>query len=108
MLTRLFQRKTQSTSFIPEIDGLRFFAIITVIGYHINTAYARSLGIDDLGMSLMGGERNTFSPAPNPYQIHPMDQVVHVELPILNHTTSYTGSKQQKDPHHVKSMYSSR
>ena len=63
MLTRIFQRKTQSTSFIPEIDGLRFFAIITVIGYHINTAYARSLGIDDLGMSLMGGERNTFSPA---------------------------------------------
>jgi peptidoglycan/LPS O-acetylase OafA/YrhL len=63
MLTKLFQRKTQSTSFIPEIDGLRFFAIITVIGYHINTAYARALGIDDLGMSLMGGERNTFSPA---------------------------------------------
>jgi peptidoglycan/LPS O-acetylase OafA/YrhL len=63
MLTRFFQRKTQSTTFIPEIDGLRFFAIITVIGYHINTAYARSLGIEDLGMTLMGGERNTFSPA---------------------------------------------
>jgi len=63
MLTRLFQRKTQSTSFIPEIDGLRFFAIITVIGYHINTAYARALGLDDLAMGLLGGDRNTFSPA---------------------------------------------
>lgn len=63
MLTRLFQRKTQSTSFIPEIDGLRFFAIITVIGYHINTAYARELGLEDLAMGLLGGDRNTFSPA---------------------------------------------
>jgi len=63
MLTRIFQRKTQSTSFIPEIDGLRFFAIITVIGYHINTAYARALGLDDLAMSLLGGDRNTFTPA---------------------------------------------
>lgn len=63
MLTRLFQRKTQSTSFIPEIDGLRFFAIITVIGYHFNTAYSRALGFEDFAMDALGGDRNTFSPA---------------------------------------------
>jgi peptidoglycan/LPS O-acetylase OafA/YrhL len=63
MFTRLFQRKTQSTSFIPEIDGLRFFAIITVIGYHFNTAYSRSLGFEDYAMEALGGDRNTFSPA---------------------------------------------
>lgn len=63
MLTRLFQRKTQSTSFIPEIDGLRFFAIITVIIYHFNTAYSRALGLDDLAMESLGGQYNTFSPA---------------------------------------------
>lgn len=39
-----FRRNTHSTSFIPEIDGLRFFAIITVIFYHLNTAYLRNLG----------------------------------------------------------------
>jgi peptidoglycan/LPS O-acetylase OafA/YrhL len=63
MLTRLFQRKTQSTSFIPEIDGLRFFAIITVIIYHFNTAYSRALGIDDLAMEALGGQSTFLSPA---------------------------------------------
>jgi peptidoglycan/LPS O-acetylase OafA/YrhL len=63
MLIRIFQRKTQSTSFIPEIDGLRFFAIITVMVYHMNTAFSRSLGLEDFAMETMGGQWNTFSPA---------------------------------------------
>ena len=63
MLIRIFQRKTQSTSFIPEIDGLRFFAIITVMVYHMNTAFSRSLGFEDFAMEAMGGQWNTFSPA---------------------------------------------
>lgn len=42
----LFKRKTNSKNFIPEIDGLRFFAIITVLIYHLNTSYIRELGID--------------------------------------------------------------
>jgi peptidoglycan/LPS O-acetylase OafA/YrhL len=62
MLTLLFRRKTQSTSFIPEIDGLRFFAIITVIGYHFNTAYSRAVGFEDYAMEALGGDRITFSP----------------------------------------------
>lgn len=39
-------RKTNSLAFIPEIDGLRFFAIITVVIYHLNTALSRSLDFD--------------------------------------------------------------
>ncbi len=31
-----FKRKTNSTSFIPQIDGLRFLAIMMVVLYHIN------------------------------------------------------------------------
>ncbi len=41
---QLFQRTTNSKSFIPEIDGLRFVAIITVVLFHFNTAYVRTLG----------------------------------------------------------------
>ncbi len=36
-------RKTSSTTFIPEIDGLRFIAIITVLFYHLNTVFIRSV-----------------------------------------------------------------
>ncbi len=35
-----FARKTTSTQFIPEIDGLRFFAIVTVVIFHLTTALA--------------------------------------------------------------------
>src|SRR6476620_10071729 len=31
-----FKRITSSGSFIPEIDGLRFIAIISVVLYHLN------------------------------------------------------------------------
>lgn len=61
MLTKLFQRTTQSSSFIPEIDGLRFFSIITVVIFHLNTAYSRQLGMDDYAMSLLGGSREITS-----------------------------------------------
>lgn len=41
-----FRRNTTSSSFIPEIDGLRFFAIITVVIYHLNTALTRHTQLD--------------------------------------------------------------
>ncbi|MBN7812915.1 acyltransferase [Algoriphagus sp. H41] len=44
-LIALFRRSTNSKSFIPEIDGLRFFSIATVALYHLNTAYSRQIGI---------------------------------------------------------------
>lgn len=53
-----FQRSTNSTNFIPEIDGLRFYAIITVVIFHLNTAYSRQIGLNDLGIALMGGRYN--------------------------------------------------
>lgn len=36
-------RKTSDNSFIPEIDGLRFFAIITVLFFHLNTTLIRNV-----------------------------------------------------------------
>jgi peptidoglycan/LPS O-acetylase OafA/YrhL len=36
-------RKIGSRAFIPEIDGLRFFAIITVLFYHLNTVLIRNV-----------------------------------------------------------------
>jgi peptidoglycan/LPS O-acetylase OafA/YrhL len=60
---KLLQRSTQSTSFIPEIDGLRFFAIITVVFFHLNTAYSRQIGMDDLAVGVMGGKANIWAPA---------------------------------------------
>lgn len=53
-----FQRSTNSKNFIPEIDGLRFFSIITVMIFHLNTAYSREIGIGLEGWSqLVGIER---------------------------------------------------
>jgi peptidoglycan/LPS O-acetylase OafA/YrhL len=49
------RRTTNRKAFIPEIDGLRFFAIATVVFYHVNTAYAKSLGQNtEWGLSAMG------------------------------------------------------
>jgi peptidoglycan/LPS O-acetylase OafA/YrhL len=39
------RRTTNAKAFIPEIDGLRFIAIITVVIYHLNTAYSKQLGM---------------------------------------------------------------
>ena len=44
-LLKLFRRSTNSKSFIPEIDGLRFFSIITVMIYHMNTSYMKQIGM---------------------------------------------------------------
>ncbi len=38
-----FSRKTYSNNFIPEIDGFRFFAIGTVLMYHLNTHFSRTI-----------------------------------------------------------------
>lgn len=39
-----FRRITSNKAFIPEVDGLRFVAIITVIFLHTNTNYKRVFG----------------------------------------------------------------
>jgi peptidoglycan/LPS O-acetylase OafA/YrhL len=52
---RYFQRSTNSKNFIPEIDGLRFFSIVTVLIFHLNTAYAREIGIGLEGWSKLVG-----------------------------------------------------
>lgn len=53
------KRKTNSTHFIPEIDGLRFFAIITVVLFHLNSALSRNVGLGaDLGLEALGGKEN--------------------------------------------------
>lgn len=57
-----FQRKTASNNFIPEIDGLRFLAIITVVLYHLNTALSREMGLGlSNAMVEMGGAKTNFS-----------------------------------------------
>lgn len=44
----LLSRKTSSNYFLPEIDGFRFFAIGTVLLYHLNTHFSRTIaGIDE-------------------------------------------------------------
>ena len=39
-------RATNSRNFIPEIDGFRFFAIITVLMMHLNISFSRITGYD--------------------------------------------------------------
>jgi len=54
-------RKTNSIHFIPEIDGLRFFAIATVVIFHLNTAFSREIGLSvNESIEILGG-KNTFS-----------------------------------------------
>lgn len=42
-IQKWFGRKTYSNNFIPEIDGFRFFAIGTVLLYHLNTHFSRTI-----------------------------------------------------------------
>jgi peptidoglycan/LPS O-acetylase OafA/YrhL len=56
-MLQIFRRSTNSTGFIPEIDGLRFYAILTVVIFHLNTAYSKQLGYTDLGVSLLGNPK---------------------------------------------------
>jgi peptidoglycan/LPS O-acetylase OafA/YrhL len=55
---QIFRRTTNSKNFVAEIDGLRFFAIITVIFFHSNTAYVRELGISMSDWSAMVGTKS--------------------------------------------------
>ena len=55
------KRKTNSTHFIPEIDGLRFFAIITVVLFHLNTSLSKSMGLSASGgIDALGGKYDLF------------------------------------------------
>lgn len=95
-----FQRKTSSNNFIPEIDGLRFFAIITVVIFHLNTAIAKELGIElSEAMNRLGGSNNLFSWA---WWIVRMDLGVKVffaisgfvlALPFLRYYLGYSTQK---------------
>ncbi|MBU3677488.1 MAG: acyltransferase, partial [Chitinophagaceae bacterium] len=40
---QLFRRSTSNASFVPEIDGLRFFCIFLVMVFHLNTAMNKSI-----------------------------------------------------------------
>jgi len=42
-LIDLFRRRTNSVSFLAEVDGLRFFAISTVLIFHLNTVFSSSI-----------------------------------------------------------------
>ena len=42
-LIQLFRRSTSSASFVPEIDGLRFFCIFLVMIFHLNTAMHKNV-----------------------------------------------------------------
>jgi peptidoglycan/LPS O-acetylase OafA/YrhL len=42
-LIQRFQRSTSSASFVPEIDGLRFFCIFLVMIFHLNTAMHKNV-----------------------------------------------------------------
>jgi peptidoglycan/LPS O-acetylase OafA/YrhL len=56
------KRDTTSNGFIPEIDGLRFFAIFTVVLFHLNTAISKELGLSlENIFDQMGGQRVEFS-----------------------------------------------
>lgn len=45
-IIKFFRRTSNVQPFIPEIDGLRFFAIFTVMLFHLNTAIIRSMGMN--------------------------------------------------------------
>jgi peptidoglycan/LPS O-acetylase OafA/YrhL len=40
------QRNPTSTQFIAEIDGMRFFAIFTVLIFHLNTAFSKEIKLE--------------------------------------------------------------
>jgi peptidoglycan/LPS O-acetylase OafA/YrhL len=57
------KRKINSAHFIPEIDGLRFFAIITVVMFHLNSALSKSLGYTaSEGIDFLGGKYDLLQP----------------------------------------------
>jgi peptidoglycan/LPS O-acetylase OafA/YrhL len=57
-----FERKTTDKHLIKEIDGLRFFAIITVFLFHLNTVFSKELGIALFeSLDLLGGKEKLSS-----------------------------------------------
>ncbi|MBX2894279.1 MAG: acyltransferase [Cyclobacteriaceae bacterium] len=51
---QLLSRKTSGNFFLPEIDGFRFFAIATVLLYHLNTHLSRVFyGSSDFSNSIL-------------------------------------------------------
>lgn len=63
-ILKKFKRHTLSSNFIPEIDGLRFLAIITVVLFHLNSAFSKE---SEIGLTQalveMGGAKSEFSMA---------------------------------------------
>lgn len=49
-LKNWLSRKTTSNNFIPEIDGFRFYAIFTVLLYHLNTHVSRVISSDGISI----------------------------------------------------------
>jgi peptidoglycan/LPS O-acetylase OafA/YrhL len=61
-LKKSISRNTLSNNFIPEIDGMRFLAIITVVLYHLNTVFSREIGVGlTNALVTMRGPMNTLS-----------------------------------------------
>ena len=57
-MLKYLRRHTNAKSFIPEIDGLRFFAIFTVVVYHLNTTYSDATGLDwKLALGVLGPQQ---------------------------------------------------
>ena len=54
---RRYGRITNSTTFIPQIDGLRFFSIITVMFFHMNSTLSSTWGLSRIedSYALLGG-----------------------------------------------------
>ena len=62
MELKSFKRTTTANNFIPEIDGLRFLAIITVLLYHLNTVFSKEMGLGlPNALVEMGGAKTNFS-----------------------------------------------
>jgi peptidoglycan/LPS O-acetylase OafA/YrhL len=52
-MLNVLKRSTNQGVFIPEIDGLRFFAIITVALFHLNTSYDRTYVPSGQGLKML-------------------------------------------------------
>ncbi len=56
-IKEVLKRKTSSGRFIPEIDGLRFLAIITVVLFHLRTHLLR---VENVEMTISDWEKSFF------------------------------------------------
>lgn len=60
-LIKIFSRQTNTNNFIPEIDGLRFIAILTVLIFHLNTSFSKYLGLSNYATDELGGTSTIFA-----------------------------------------------